>query len=624
MSVASRKALGVGTLEERIAALEQLFNFREVILPLSVAEPADVSGTYVPLTRTLTTTTPLLIDGVGSADLSADRTLSHADSGVIANTYGTNSAVGAFTVDALGHITSAGNTNIQLAASAITSGLLALARGGTAADLSATGGTGQVVKQESAGAAFTVGALVASEIPSLSTTKITSDFPWDVAEGGTGRTSLTADAILYGNGTSAVSLLSKGAANEVLTMSAAAVYTWRPLVRANVGASTGTGDTFVFSTTPTLASPTCTTQITTPKVTGTTDLYAVPTSGSLRWDGSQVWWENIPAYSSPTATEIKRVADFAPTITMSPTGLFNSHELYGLSVRGTVTSAAGTAGLPIVAGLLFQTTFNVGQNVSVFGISANPTVTNTVAAGSFGVFELFAANPTITSATASVAPYGAYILASLPIVTFSGTGTATMAPAAALPSGSSSNTAVIDNARYSNTSSGTFNFDHAGFEHCVQLTESAGSLVASSIRGLRVRTPVISGSPAITEHIGVDVASIDSGGVTTLACSLRSASATVEMRHEGPVYLGADTVAPDTILHIAASSAKRGAITLQEDSTHPTGPTAVDRCRLYMRNDKLIVQVYNTTVGGGQTVYFYLDLTATTNQSWIYSASAPA
>lgn len=59
------------------------------------------------------------------------------------------------------------------AASDITSGQIALARGGTNADLSATGGTGQFLKQSSSGAAVTVGALAASDMPSgIDATKI--------------------------------------------------------------------------------------------------------------------------------------------------------------------------------------------------------------------------------------------------------------------------------------------------------------------------------------------------------------------------------------------------------------------------------------------------------------------
>lgn len=52
----------------------------------------------------------------------------------------------------------------SFAASVITSGTLALARGGTGADLSATGGANQFVKQTSAGGAFSVGVITASEL----------------------------------------------------------------------------------------------------------------------------------------------------------------------------------------------------------------------------------------------------------------------------------------------------------------------------------------------------------------------------------------------------------------------------------------------------------------------------
>ena len=51
------------------------------------------------------------------------------------------------------------------AASDIASGQVALARGGTGSDLSATGGAGQVLKQSSAGGAVSVSALTASDMP---------------------------------------------------------------------------------------------------------------------------------------------------------------------------------------------------------------------------------------------------------------------------------------------------------------------------------------------------------------------------------------------------------------------------------------------------------------------------
>ena len=53
----------------------------------------------------------------------------------------------------------------NLDASKITTGQLALARGGTNADLSATGGANQILKQSSVGGAITVAKLVSGDIP---------------------------------------------------------------------------------------------------------------------------------------------------------------------------------------------------------------------------------------------------------------------------------------------------------------------------------------------------------------------------------------------------------------------------------------------------------------------------
>lgn len=69
------------------------------------------------------------------------------------------------TVNAKGLVTAVAETNIAIAASQVTTGQLAMARGGTGADLSATGGSGQYVKQSSAGAGFTVGVIAAADLP---------------------------------------------------------------------------------------------------------------------------------------------------------------------------------------------------------------------------------------------------------------------------------------------------------------------------------------------------------------------------------------------------------------------------------------------------------------------------
>ena len=84
----------------------------------------------------------------------------------------------------------------NLAASKITSGQLALARGGTNADLSATGGTSQVLKQTSSGGAVTVaqlafsdlsGSATSGQLPTGTTTRaITVNIDGDTATPSTG------------------------------------------------------------------------------------------------------------------------------------------------------------------------------------------------------------------------------------------------------------------------------------------------------------------------------------------------------------------------------------------------------------------------------------------------------
>lgn len=82
---------------------------------------------------------------------------------------------------------------------AATSGQVVLARGGTNADLSATGGTGQVLKQTSAGAAITVGALASGEIPTISEAQV-SNLVTDLAAKQPLDATLTALAAFNSNG----------------------------------------------------------------------------------------------------------------------------------------------------------------------------------------------------------------------------------------------------------------------------------------------------------------------------------------------------------------------------------------------------------------------------------------
>jgi len=103
----------------------------------------------------------------------------------------------------------------NLAASIITSGTLAVARGGTGADLSATGGANQIVRQNSSGGAFTVSVLAAADIPSLDASKITTG-SLAVARGGSG-----ADLSATGGANQIVRQSSVGGAFTVSVLAAA-------------------------------------------------------------------------------------------------------------------------------------------------------------------------------------------------------------------------------------------------------------------------------------------------------------------------------------------------------------------------------------------------------------------
>lgn len=85
-----------------------------------------------------------------------------AATAVTPGSYGDASHSLSATVDAKGRLTALAANAIALAASAITSGLMALARGGTNADLSATGPG--FLKQGSSGAAVTVAAIVENDV----------------------------------------------------------------------------------------------------------------------------------------------------------------------------------------------------------------------------------------------------------------------------------------------------------------------------------------------------------------------------------------------------------------------------------------------------------------------------
>ena len=97
----------------------------------------------------------------------------------------------------------AGKTGaVTLATGDITSGRFILDRMPTSATAN------RFLKVGTANTSPTFNTIVAADVPNLATSKITSG-SFAVARGGTGRSTLTADTVLVGNGTSAVSLVSR-------------------------------------------------------------------------------------------------------------------------------------------------------------------------------------------------------------------------------------------------------------------------------------------------------------------------------------------------------------------------------------------------------------------------------
>ena len=97
------------------------------------ATPTTIAG-YGITNGALTTTTISAGTGLsGGGDLSANRTISLANTTVTAASYGSASQVGTFTVDAQGRLTAASNTSIAISASAITTGTVSVSQGGTGA-----------------------------------------------------------------------------------------------------------------------------------------------------------------------------------------------------------------------------------------------------------------------------------------------------------------------------------------------------------------------------------------------------------------------------------------------------------------------------------------------------------
>lgn len=357
--------------------------------------------------------------------------------------------------------------------------------------------------------------------------------------------------------------------------------------------------------------------------------------GDLILDDAQQWWPSVP---DPSGAQDKTAARFDATITMAAST--NAQNLYGFSFEPTTTQSAsgfipagtsyaaairagGTASLTGttlgVAGyygmLLNPAITSAGGNDIFQGVRAVPTITNSVAVSTFGGFQLFGAGPTLSSSTNGVAPMGPLILACLPAGTYSGTTAATyVAPAATLlGTGALPSAAVTDDPRWTNSSTGSLSLSHAAVQSRINLTESGGgTLTATTVKGLFVRTPNISatGTVAITEYVGVDVQDI-SNAYTTTALSLRSSEVDVEMQHAGSVYLGATGTAASARLHINEPTVTNEVLRLESTAgTTTDDPTTA------------VVQADVTTTNA--TVTTLLSYTLTASRTYVIEARVVA
>ena len=164
----------------------------------------------------------------------------------LTGTLGASKAITSFTVDAYGRVTAATAADIAIAASQITSGTLSVARGGTgttsftAGQLVVGNGTDglQTVSNTSftatgaSGADKTITSLTVDAYGRLTAATYSSISGLTVAQGGTGRSTLSTNGIVYGNSTDGLLVTAAAGtsdqtfSNQILTVTNAGVPVW--------------------------------------------------------------------------------------------------------------------------------------------------------------------------------------------------------------------------------------------------------------------------------------------------------------------------------------------------------------------------------------------------------------
>lgn len=191
---------------------------------------------------------------------------------------------------------------------------------------------------------------------------------------------------------------------------------------------------------------------------------------------------------------------------------------------------------------------------------------------------------------------------------------------------------VIDVATYTGVNAAFTLLGITGMQHVPTLNVSGtGTLTVTTLTGA-VFGAALNTGVTLTTRVGLQVNALGgSGGTLTNQAGVVVASLT-RATNNTAVLFGTTTIPSgnwglyqgDTRtnrlngpLRLDTSSH----LTIMERTSTPTAPTAADRVHIYSRGDKLVVQVWNTTAGAAR--YFTLDTQATSDQSLVFSTTAP-